>query len=94
MRATSGLTRHPGASLAARASTPLAGLSVLALLVLVMHALALAWQDEQWQSPAQLKPLVTPMLTRQLLPAAPAATPVPRHQGSQQNLPPSPASQA
>ncbi len=50
-------------------------LAGLAILVLVAHWLALAWLAAQWQQPSVLRPLATPMFTRQILPAAPPSPP-------------------
>jgi hypothetical protein len=49
----------------------------LALLVLLLHVLALQWLARQLQEQAAvLRPLPTPLFTRLLQPEAPAALPV------------------
>jgi hypothetical protein len=42
-------------------------------LVLLGHWLALYWMASQWEEPAVLKPMVAPMLTRQIAQATPVA---------------------
>lgn len=46
--------------------------AALAALVVAAHIAALRWLADELQSPAQLKPMATPMFTRMLQPEAPA----------------------
>ena len=47
------------------------------LVVLLAHGVALQWLGSQWRVPSKLKPLATPMLTRQLTQSEPAAAVAP-----------------
>ena len=61
----------------------------LLLVVLLAHVAALQWLGSQWRVPSQLKPLATPMLTRQIAQAAPVA-PVPVTAAPAPTVPPAP----
>lgn len=65
--ASTALTARPG-------TRPLV---LMGALVLVAHLLLLATLDRLWANPTALKPLVPPMLTRQISPAEPVAPPPP-----------------
>lgn len=49
----------------------------IGLVVLLAHVVAIQWLDSQWRVPTKLKPLATPMLTRQIAQAQPAAVVAP-----------------
>ena len=51
-------------------------IAALALAVLLAHMAALQWLGSQWREPEVLKPLATPMFTRQIEQQAPPAAPV------------------
>lgn len=52
-------------------------LALLGVLVLLLHLVLLTALDSLWATPSALKPLVPPMLTRQISPAEPASPPPP-----------------
>ena len=62
------------------ARTPRLGATVaaLTLAVLLAHWATLAWLVSRWQEPSVLRPLATPMLTRQIVPSAPPPQPIPK----------------
>ena len=47
------------------------------LVVLLAHVIALQWLGSQWRVPTKLRPLATPMLTRQITQTQPPAVPAP-----------------
>ncbi|MGH8820466.1 MAG: DUF3108 domain-containing protein [Rhodoferax sp.] len=49
--------------------------AALTLAVLLVHWAALTWLADHWQEPSVLRPMATPMLTRELVPAAPRPPP-------------------
>ena len=51
-------------------------IAALALAVMLAHLAALQWLGSQWRVPEVLKPLATPMFTRQIAQQAPPAAPV------------------
>jgi hypothetical protein len=51
-------------------------IAALALAVVLAHLAALQWLGSQWRQPEVLKPLATPMFTRQIAQQAPAPVPV------------------
>lgn len=59
---------------------PALALALLLVAVLLVHEAVIAWLAAQWREPAALRPLATPMFTRQIEPApapAPATIPAP-----------------
>lgn len=49
----------------------------IGLVVLLAHVVAIQWLGSQWRVPTKLKPLATPMLTRQIAQVQPAAVVAP-----------------
>ncbi len=50
-------------------------IALVLVAVLIGHIAALQWLGQHWKKPSLLKPLATPMLTRQLAPQAPVPPP-------------------